>query len=269
MDHLRELPLLQRLTWPRLNATVVCSANAGDCDHLDCTSFIVALLGLDRKGMFAYLYSSIADAWSEPTYIPWQWHWHDSHHWRQRRVQRVGNDLYFMVMDPLTILKYNLVTRELTAINPPPPREHSLILLTTLECGGLGCIMVKRFRLHLWSREVGPDDGEMGWVQTRVIDIRTLVPIGHSLTSLRVSNDRGAIYIETDCGVFAMVHIELGKAKLVQGVPGADTVVPYKGFYTPVLEVASTRVDQRELAQAHETTQVASKGLLIDQGGSI
>ena len=64
-----ELPLLSWSFNPySWNAAILC-ASAVACDHLDCHRgpFQVVLVGTDHEGMFAYVYSSEAAAWSERT----------------------------------------------------------------------------------------------------------------------------------------------------------------------------------------------------------
>ncbi|TVU41302.1 hypothetical protein EJB05_14807, partial [Eragrostis curvula] len=185
-DQLRELPPLPRSglssSW---NAMVVRATAGYDCDHLDCP-FLVVFLGSDHCAgkFFAYLYSSITDAWSEPTtYAPFYWYL-----WALGRVPHLSNALYFLVTNPILILRYDLVTRQLTVIDPPRV-QHGFISLSTMEDGALGCVAAG-FRLYLWLRE-----GEMGWVKTRVIKVNTLVPACQFPASIGLC-DGGDFYIE-------------------------------------------------------------------------
>ncbi|TVU41303.1 hypothetical protein EJB05_14808, partial [Eragrostis curvula] len=59
-------------------------------------------------------HASKADAWSGPTYAPYSGKTQE-----QKLVPHLGNSLYFLLMFATRILEYNLVTRELTVIDPP------------------------------------------------------------------------------------------------------------------------------------------------------
>jgi hypothetical protein len=65
-DEQKELPIppLRTIVW---TATILCSAAAGTCDHLDCHHgpFLVLFVGCDQWNTFIYTYSSDVDAWSE------------------------------------------------------------------------------------------------------------------------------------------------------------------------------------------------------------
>ncbi|TVU41299.1 hypothetical protein EJB05_14804, partial [Eragrostis curvula] len=209
-DKLRMLPELsappQVTNWSSLNATVVCACAAAtgpssDCDHqLDCP-FLVVFLGSDYSGKFAYLYSSKDDAWSEPTNAR-QYGYVQEH----KLVPHVGNSLYFLLTHSTTILEYNLVTRELTAIQPPATRKSGSVVLSAVEGGRLGCVMLAGYTLCIWAREAAGPIGEMIWVQSRVVE----------------------------------------QTRLLQDVRSQDNIVPYMAFYTPALGVAPLADDPRD-----------------------
>ena len=133
-DELRELPALPDLP-DTFNAAVLC---AECCDHLDCRRepFTVVFVATHPAGTSAYLYTSEADAWSEPTSAP-----HSAFLIEMERGAHVRNALYFVIsgITGPRILKYDLGTREMTVIDPPPMSNLHIVLMT-VEGGGLGCI---------------------------------------------------------------------------------------------------------------------------------
>ncbi|KAL6880527.1 hypothetical protein ACP4OV_012092 [Aristida adscensionis] len=112
------------------------------------------------------------------------------------------------------------------------------------EDGGLGFAGVIGSSLYLWSWKDG-DDGTVGWVQSRVIELETLIPTRDpSLSQLRhvkpdvigVVEGTDTIFLDTDAGLFTL---EL-KAVKPRNVGVRDTypydhIVPYASFYAPVL----------------------------------
>ncbi|TVU39939.1 hypothetical protein EJB05_13383, partial [Eragrostis curvula] len=256
MDELRQLPALPQFRDPyyRFKATVLCAAR-GSCDHLNCSNgpFLVVFMSSYCGKMFSYVYSSEADSWSEPTsasYRGWFSEW--------MRAAHVRNSLYFVFETTIRILEYDLGTREMTLINPPPMSNHHIVLMTAVG-GGLGCATVVRSKLCLWSGEAGPN-GDMRWTPSRAIAFETLIPVGRTMITLDVvgfEDGSGVVYVGTDCGSFA-TDLKSGRFKEVEGVSGVCNVVPFMSFYTPGLRVAATgegpMAKERELCRAHLST---------------
>ncbi|TVU41297.1 hypothetical protein EJB05_14802, partial [Eragrostis curvula] len=220
-DKLRQLPAPPKLTrWSSLNATVVCACAAtrsSDCDHINCP-FHVVFLGSrfypDAK--FAYLYSSEADAWSEPTSAPCFGEIKE----QKLQVPHLGNFLYFLLM--ARILEYNLVTRELTVIDPPAMHHDSVVFSDAVEGGRLGCVMRAGYNLHLWSREAVGPDGEMGWVESRVIEMATASPLSTVIPKIICYRDAsGLIYDGTKYGFFA-TDLKVEHTRLLQEVRSSE-----------------------------------------------
>ncbi|KAG2640591.1 hypothetical protein PVAP13_2KG100700 [Panicum virgatum] len=175
-DELRELPApglppdFRRVY--AFKAAVLCAEVAERCDHLDCRRqpFTVVFVVSHPAGVSAYLYTSEADVWSEPTSVPPSALPFEgrrcAHVGNGGRCAHVGNALYIVstVMNRRKILKYDLGTREMTVIDPPPMSNLHIVLMT-VEGGGLGCITVKGSGLHLWLWEAEPN-GDMGWTQS-------------------------------------------------------------------------------------------------------
>ncbi|GJN24795.1 hypothetical protein PR202_gb12560 [Eleusine coracana subsp. coracana] len=218
------------------NAAVLCAAH-GSCDHLDCHRgpFLVVFVGSYGESMFSYVYSSEADAWSASTSASHYPYFPEF----TRSTVVVGNALYFdlkapvRILTPVGILKYDLGTQEMTVIQPPPV-WNGLIVLTIAEGGGLGCVSVMGSKLFLWSREAGPD-GDMGWVQSRIIESEKLFPGDHAVMKLDVvafEDGGGVVYVGTDRGSFA-TDLKSGQFRKIEGVSGFNDIVPFMSFYTP------------------------------------
>jgi hypothetical protein len=154
----------------------------------------------------------------------------------------VRNTLYFVLLMPFEdnrILEYDLGRHEPPVMTNIPSAALMIDLITT-EDGGLGFIYVQEFKLYLWSRVIGMNK----WVQHRVWDLTTLLPVCALTTSPKVvvvADDAGLVFIETtrDIGVFA-INLKLGQATKV-GVCHTlyGTIVPYVSFYTHVLDYPS------------------------------
>jgi hypothetical protein len=86
------------------------------------------------------------------------------------------NALYFTTGCGSDLLMYDLATQEISAINPPVSLDAERCAIITMDTGRLGFATVKDFKLYLWSREVGLE-GDVGWTQSRVTDLKKLLPI--------------------------------------------------------------------------------------------
>ncbi|TVU41293.1 hypothetical protein EJB05_14798, partial [Eragrostis curvula] len=213
---------------------------------IDCrgTPFLVVFVGFNDvdAGKFAYVYSSKVDAWSEPTSAPCPGVLHG-----YECSALVGDALFFTLMYPTCILKYDLDTREITTIAPPPMSHTSTSFMLAITEGGrmvegrLGCAMVHRqHSLHLWSREVVGPDGDMGWSQNRVIEVSTLLlHLGCLMRSVRADHftgDGGVICMWTDRGLIA-TDLKSGQFREVEGVTWLDDIFLFMSFYTPLLSL--------------------------------
>ncbi|KAL6598636.1 hypothetical protein ACP70R_046335 [Stipagrostis hirtigluma subsp. patula] len=209
-DKVRELPAVPWLIPSTYsgNAAVLCAAAANDCDHLDCSGepFLVALVGIDYGRMFAYIYSSEADAWSEPAFAP-----NRGFFFQRQRGVLAGNALYFALQEGTAVFKkatkgfleYDLGTRELTLVRPPATYVNEHILLMSMS-DGLRAITKKGSKLYMWLREAGPGE-DVGWAQREVNELNTLIPADAFLLSYDVvdfADGYGLIYMATDHGSF-------------------------------------------------------------------
>jgi hypothetical protein len=233
-DELRELPPLLLPDTYTFNAAVLCAAaTAGSCGHLDCRRepfLVVFVVASPHVGTFSYVCTSEANSWSEPepTSSP-----HSLTLFEHEHPAHAGNALYFVfrVFTVTGILKYDLGTREMTMIHPPAMSKA--IVLMTAEGGGLGCVTLKDSRLYLWSREAG-SNGDMGWAQSRVIEIETVVRVGVPLLAFDVvtfANSGGVVYIRTVNASY-VTDLKSERFRKVEVVNGLDNTIPYISFYT-------------------------------------
>ncbi|KAL6598634.1 hypothetical protein ACP70R_046333 [Stipagrostis hirtigluma subsp. patula] len=235
-DKVRELPAV---LWDPFmssggNALVLCAgaAAANDCDHLDCSGepFLVAFVIIDNGKIFVYIYSSEADAWSEQASAP-----NLGFHFRRQRGVLAGNALYFVFdgEDTTRFLEYDLGTRELTLVHPPPMSNNHIVV--TSMSGGLRAITIEGSKLYMWLREAGTGE-DVGWAQREFIEIYTVIPASAILFSYDVvgfADGCGLIYMATDHGSFT-ADLKSGQVRKLGGVNhGGDNVVPYVSFYTP------------------------------------
>ncbi|CAO1939897.1 unnamed protein product, partial [Urochloa humidicola] len=128
-------------------------------------------------------------------------------------------------------LKYNLGTREINQVNLPP-NCRCPIQLTTTEHGGLELVSVEDSRLHLWSREDGPD-GQLRWAQSRVIELKNMLPANARVLSVDCFvHSLAVIFITTSEGLFSIDVNSVQVRKTYEGY-GFFNVVPFMSFYTP------------------------------------
>ncbi|KAL6880700.1 hypothetical protein ACP4OV_012265 [Aristida adscensionis] len=248
-DQLRQLPNLPRFPYAfRWNAVVLCTAAAGgSCDHLHCSGgpFLVVLVSIAYRVMYAYVYSSEADAWSAPTVAP-----HTDLNFQDLKGGRrglargalAGDTLYFAIQpqDYTRILKCELGTQELTVIRPPPMTNSHIVLVGT-EDGGLRAITMEGSKLYLWSMEV-VRSGEVVWAQSEIIELKTLIPVGAVLVSYDVvsfADHSSVIYMGTEDHECFTADLKSGQVKKVGKVSNDDDI-PFMRFCTPALRVAST-----------------------------
>ncbi|TVU04633.1 hypothetical protein EJB05_47759, partial [Eragrostis curvula] len=259
------LPEVPRFGTKSFNAVVLCAAPG--CDHLDCHQgpFLVVLVGAVDRGVFASVYSSEANEWSKPSCARYTG-FLSTH----IRGTHVGNSVYFVRNCTPRILKYDLGTRKLTVIDTPPMWDHRIVLMTA-KGGGLGCITSNESRLYLWSREAG-SDGNIGWAQNRVIELKALIPDSVEMTTLGGSqvevvsfaDGSGVIYMGTYYHGSFSYDLKSGRVKKVEGVCGRDKIVPYMSFYTPVFtaRVQGTLITDLSLCMAFHQQNL--KCVIID-----
>ncbi|TVU40530.1 hypothetical protein EJB05_13997, partial [Eragrostis curvula] len=236
----QKLPIAPRYSFS-WTAAVLC-AHTGACNHLDCHRgpFLVVFLGSDQNEVFTYVFSSKDDVWSEPTSFS-----------DQQRLDYVDsvpsvlirNTLYFMFNFSSKILKYDLEMHEISLI----PFPHASLKwlcdgITTTEDGGLGFAMVHDSKLYMWSREVIPEVNG-GWVQSRIIELKKLLPEDALLSSpdaIGFADGIGVIFLKGANDVVFTIDLKTYKVKKVCEGHNIYSIVPYMSFYTPALRAACT-----------------------------
>ncbi|KAL6647760.1 hypothetical protein ACP70R_015197 [Stipagrostis hirtigluma subsp. patula] len=212
-----------------LAAAVLCAVDG--CGHLDCHGgpFLVVFLGMASIA-WASLYTSETREWSAPAYLDY------------RRVlestpsRLAGDALYFTVAIGTDILKYDLATRELSVIEMPDEFDWTCMLIAT-EGGRLGYVEVDKYNLYLSSLQADAE-GTEEWVQDRIIDLKTLLPINALAVSpalIGFAEGSDIIFINTDVGAFT-IDLNSGQVRKVAGEGGLH--LPYISFFTPDLAEA-------------------------------
>ncbi|KAK3121796.1 hypothetical protein QOZ80_8BG0661060 [Eleusine coracana subsp. coracana] len=215
-------------------AAVLCGVDG--CDHLDCHGgpFRVVFVGYfvdeeDEAEVFTWAseYTSETGAFSEPSTIQL------GCYIETRPSVLSGDALYFSLDQGKRILKYDLVGRSLSVIDGPQAYKQPEGIAVTSEDGSLGLVGVKDDSMYLWSWQVG-SDGVSGWVQNKVIKLKTLLPILHVSDSFNVigfAEGTNTILMSTDVGVFTIV-LKSGQARKVGEQGSYYAVAPYTSFYT-------------------------------------
>jgi hypothetical protein len=128
----------------------------------------------------------------------------------------VGDSLYWLVdlIYSCCIIEYNFVRHSLAVINlPPDVNAHSDCIFTLMpaEDGGLGLIIVSKFRAQLWKREAGCD-GAAIWVPGKIIKLGKLRSPARRqpLYIVGFAEDNNVMLVWTASGVF-MVDIQSTK----------------------------------------------------------
>ncbi|CAL5077726.1 unnamed protein product [Urochloa decumbens] len=244
----------RRITTPRnffrhcsWSGALLCAALG--CGHLDCPPagpFAVVFVGTDEgeERTRAYHYSSESGKWSNAAFID-----HPTDRVTEGRSVLVENAVYFIWEESNGILQYDLGKQELSMISLPPVCKDWFVAVMTAEDGGLGFAIVKDFKLHMWSREQGPDGS--GWAQRRVVELKSVAP-DCSLSTLPsnvvpfASGDSVIFAFTRDVGVFA-IDVKSGRITKVCKVGAVYGVVPYICFYVPALKAANGVLRQRKI----------------------
>ncbi|CAO2042278.1 unnamed protein product [Urochloa humidicola] len=178
-----------------------------------------------------------------------------------------GDSIYFVGDSGILLrYRYDLLRRRmakkdrciinsdyLSVIHPPEGRRLRNVFVVAAEDGGLGLASLHNnsTRLNLWAREtVGPGgDSDAGqWVQRRVIDLNTMLPIRSPegqpfLTG--VAEDGSAIFVSTDDGVFTIgIGSSSSEARKVSELGNVNLMYPFMSFYTESLlvKLASAKI---------------------------
>ncbi|CAN6248640.1 unnamed protein product [Urochloa humidicola] len=248
---------------------VLCAAAGEGCDHRGCGggAFIVAAVAMGWGSEYddeleAEGKSSLAQAdfYSSET-GEWGMHMYTDvgtpFHLVDRPAALVGDALYFVGESGILLrYGYEFIRRRLrrkkfwikdyskflSVIHPPEGRRLRNVLVVAVEDGGLGLASLhsNSTMLHLWARETaGPvGDSHAGqWVQRRVIDLKTMLPIRSPKRPpclCGVAED-GTIFVSTEDAVFAIGFGSSSTARKVSEVGYVKLMYPFLSFYTESL----------------------------------
>jgi hypothetical protein len=145
----------------------------------------------------------------------------------------VGDSLYWFVKFTwCCIVEYDFVRHSLAVIKlPPDVNAHSDCVFTLIraEDGGLGLILVSKFRAQLWKRE-SDCDGAAVWVPGRTIKLGKLRSAARKgpLIIVGFADDYNVMLVWTFSGVF-MVDIQ--STKIAKLCNNSDEQVFPQRFY--------------------------------------
>ncbi|CAL5034528.1 unnamed protein product [Urochloa decumbens] len=228
---------------------MLCAASDHGCNHLGCHRgpFLVVFVGAEPDKIFSRVYSSEADMWSEPIYTQ------GSCNFELGNSLLLGSALYFKFSKRSYfrrfLLKYDLLTQEMSEIHLPAQGAQQHIVLMPTEDGRLGLVRahwssVHKHILWLWSRKDGPNEGAI-WACDSVILLHWLKDDAASkvqVSGFAGNGVRGIVFFDTGDGVFT-INLNSRKSKRVGESTGfSPIVVPYVSFCTPALQAASAAV---------------------------
>uniref|UniRef100_A0ACD5UTC5 Uncharacterized protein n=1 Tax=Avena sativa TaxID=4498 RepID=A0ACD5UTC5_AVESA len=266
-----EMPYPEFADWVNVpdSAAVLCAVDG--CDHLVCHGgpFLVVYVGTDEDGVaHACVYSSEARAWSPVTSCEHP----DPDSFLEVSTSGpkafVGNALYFPCTLRAIILRYDLLTRELSTItwSAMYKWEHGEHILIRMEGGVLGCASLQESRLELWSME-GGTDGTVKWVIHRVVKLDNLLPFRYRYL-ISLAEDLGILFMQTDLGIFT---IELSSGRVKKICSSNVRVIPYMSFYTP--DQSRGIVPPSTIASSSENVEMAREEhhdlLLLHSSGEV
>jgi hypothetical protein len=221
--------------YPRYHYTAAVICGVDGCDHLDCHGgpfrvvFAGSFVDEDNEEVITWVsvYTSETGVFSEPTSIQFNCYI------EARPSVLSGDALYFSLDQGRRILKFDLVGHGLSVIDAPDVYRQPEGIVVSSEDGGLGFVGVKDDSMYQWSLQVGCD-GVSGWVQGRVIKLKTLLPIlqlSDSFDVIGFVEGTDSIFISTDVGVF-IITIKLGQVRKVGERGCYYAIAPYTSFYT-------------------------------------
>ncbi|XP_039801729.1 uncharacterized protein LOC120666022 isoform X2 [Panicum virgatum] len=239
------------IPWLIYSVAVFCAV-AG-CDHLDCHDgpFRVVFIATDDGDdlVKACLYSSETGAWSMKVSLdshsePYAKHIQDAMaggyryytpYVQPRRGAVIGDEVYFTLRHRNAIVKYDWSRNCLSMINPQSPSvPNTRIALMVMEDMSLGFAGIVGSNLYLWSRKVN-SEGAAEWVQCRVIELETIIPVANSSDKPLVVGSAegvGVIFVSTGVGLFT-IELSSGKVRKVDEPADYFSALPYMSFYTP------------------------------------
>ncbi|CAL5067228.1 unnamed protein product [Urochloa decumbens] len=191
-------------------STAATAASSSSCGTSIATAgpseFRVVLLCAEdsrRDITLASVYLSETGVWSETVSLPT-----GNIYVQAMRVALVRDEIYFVLgngdCDEIGIGVYDWARNCLSVANPPPPVAYGQCVLMAMEDGSLGLSRIEESSLYLWSRKVN-SEGAAEWVQCRVIDLKTVMPVANLGDTARVvgfAEGVDVIIVDTHVGVF-------------------------------------------------------------------
>jgi hypothetical protein len=174
------------------------------------------------------VYSSETQAWDEELttiYI-------DSIVTTKRSIL-VGRTLY-IPFNLGYILEYDLCGLDLVVIQIPDlllAEFKGNLMLMPVQGSGVGISGIKESTLSVWSRDAS-GHGDVGWEQSRVIDLDPLLPAADDMELLGFAEQANVIFLGTCNGIFTIkLNSELVSKVCEKG--DSEMLLPFISFYTP------------------------------------
>jgi hypothetical protein len=155
----------------------------------------------------------------------------------------VNNALHYMLahdsfgdVNYVQILKYDLSSNCLSVIDAPNWGANMIgvSILMAMEDGTLGFAHLKKSTLFLWSARMG-SDGVAAWTRPRVIDLKSLLPIGNPGEGIRLLGSMegsDVVFVSTDLGIYKL-HLKSLRHEKISNEDDLVSLIPYMGFYNP------------------------------------
>ncbi|WVZ61577.1 hypothetical protein U9M48_011429 [Paspalum notatum var. saurae] len=229
-----DLPLLSRPQQVRSwNAAVVASPLPGP--------FRVAFVGLDADQMFAHVYSSASGSWGEAAAatgaLP-----DDPAGDRLDETMtgaQAGDAVYFALAGGTGVVRFHLGARTLSIVPLPDRPYPARIVLRAMDGGGGGLGFAEvdlQSTLRIWAMD---DAGQ--WVVSRAVELGGMqlpAQVSSVYYVVASADAAGVLFLCTNHGLYTY-DLQSGHSIKVWSNRFQD-IVPYEGFYTPVLRRALT-----------------------------
>ncbi|KAF8644699.1 hypothetical protein HU200_066365 [Digitaria exilis] len=223
-------PLLRHRPVRSWNAAVICDP------------FRVVVVGMDTRELFVYTYVPEAHAWfvfaaGKPV--------SDQLDGDVAGVL-VSDALHFVLLKGTRILKYHLLTREVSTIRLPNRRRAygPRITLMAMEDGrrlGFAEVCTVTNILRFMALNIGRH-GETSWEMIRFIDLHdklpaeAISPLGFLPRVVAVAEGVDVVFLKTADGL--TLDLKSGKVTKIPMTNGFFDIIPYVSFYVPVLKAA-------------------------------
>jgi len=236
------------------HGVVVCASREENHVHGACHAepFQVVLIGCNKEGVFAFVYSSEAGTWGNlislllPPQPDMAFHLIVP---VDCRSSLVGNSVYWVPVGMMgAALEFNLHSQTIAIIDAPPNafnfnafmEQRLQPFIVPADGGGISFIVLAGFSVHVWKR-VSNGDGDAGWVFKNTVELSSLLslkPRDHRINTqeplkiLGLDEDDNVIFRSTNTGVIYMVHLETLQFKVLSVNMNNSEAYPFSSFYT-------------------------------------